>query len=223
MTALPAVSKVVRLDLHMSQAADSNIQVREFFQFAGALSTADAVTWLGNIVTAWGTLMTGALSNTLTLNLSELTDLTSSSAAQVQSSTSHTGANANPPNSAGVALVIRKHIARRYRGGHPRIYIPGTAANWLSTATLWDPTELGTVVGLYTTFINACIANTNPAAIGAITHVNVSFYLGFTNHTFPSGRVKAIPTPRATPVVDQITGVVGNPKPASQRRRNEQA
>jgi hypothetical protein len=207
----------------MTQGSDTNLQVREFFQYAGTLSTADAITWLTNMEVAWRALQTASLVTGLALVLSELTDLTSTSAPQVQNSTGGAGGNSNPPNAAGVALVIRKKIARRYRGGHPRIYIPGTPQGWLTTANQWDSTQLGTLVGNYTTFINACIANTNPAAIGAITHINISYYSGFTNHTYPSGRVKAIPTPRATPLVDAIIGVVGNPKPASQRRRNEQA
>jgi hypothetical protein len=219
---LPAVSKVVRLDLHWTEGTAGNLQCREFFQFAGTLSVADAVTWGANISTAIGTYMTSFMHSGVTLTHLELTDLTSTSAAQVINGTGHTGANGGTALPSGTALVIKKIITRRYRGGHPRIYLPGTVQADLATPNTWGVTPLANIVAAWTTFINACIANTNPAAIGAITHVNVSFYSGFTNHTYPSGRVKPIPTPRVTPVVDAVQGLVGNSTVASQRRRNQQ-
>lgn len=222
MTALPAVSKVVRVDHHITQLAPSVAQFRLFFQFSGTLSSADAVTWLGNMNTAMGTFMTARINSDTKLVLMELTDLTSSTAVQVQNATSRTGGVSDTPLSAAVAMVIKQVIARRYRGGHPRIYLPGLSIGDRNTQNLWDTTHLGNVVGSMTTYINACIANTNPAAIGTISHVSVSYFQGFTNHTYPSGRVKAIPTPRGTPVIDQVVNLVGNGTLASQRRRNEQ-
>ena len=222
MAALPAVSKVVRVDHFFDNGSDTSAQFRNFFQYAGTLNNADAVTWLGNIVAAMGTFMTARLTTHVSLILSELTDLTSSTSPQVQNSTGHTGGLVDNSLAAGTAMVIKKHIARRYRGGHPRLYLMGLGQGNLANETTWDTTHLGNVVGSFITYINACIANTNPAAIGAITHVNVSFFQGFTNHTYPSGRVKPIPTPRVTPLVDLITDITGNPTVGSQRRRNQQ-
>lgn len=222
MAALPSVPKVVRVDHHFTDGTDLAAEFRNFFQYTGTLSSADAATWLANIVSAMGTFMTARLSNALSLVNSELTDLTSNTAPQVQNSTGHTGGIGTAVLSSGTALVIKHEIARRYRGGHPRIYLLGIPAAELGTTTTWDPTYLGNVVGSYTSYIAACTANTNPTAIGTITHVNVSYFSGFTNHTYPSGRVKAIPTPRGTPLIDPIIALVGNPVVASQRRRNQQ-
>jgi len=160
------------------------------------------------------------LSSALTLVLSELTDLTSASSAQVVNSTGVSGTSASPELAGGTAMVIRKKIARRYRGGHPRIYVPGMLQSFLASATQWASSPLATVVAGYNAFITAATAASNPAAIGTIEHVNVSYFSGFTNKTFPSGRTHPVPTPRATPVVDLIIGTVGNPTPGSQRRRN---
>lgn len=222
MAALPAVAKVVRVDHHYSQAGASNIQIREFYQYAGTLSTADAVTWLAAIVAGMITFVTAAMNNTLTFNSSELTDLSSTSAPQVLNSSGHVGGTGFAPLAAGTALVIRKHLVRRYRGGHPRTYLPGMSQPFLTTPTQWDPTELGVVVAAYQAYITAATTTPGGTAIGAITHVNVSYYEGFTNHTYPSGRIKAIPTPRVTPLVDLIVNTSGNPHPATQRRRDEQ-
>lgn len=220
MAALPAVPKVVRVDFHFTFSTDPNVQVRDFFQYTGALSTADAQTWLANIRAGWDSNMMTLLSNELTLVQTVLTDLTSNTAAQVVDTTGVAGTSASAPASAGTCMVIRKKIARRYRGGHPRIYIPGLVASSLSTATAWTAGAVAAAKAGYDAYITAATANTNPAAIGVITHVNVSYFSGFTNKTFPSGRTHPVPTPRGTPVVDLIVGTAGVVAPGSQRRRN---
>lgn len=221
MPTLPPVPKVVRTDFHWVQSTDSNLMVRLFFQYTGSLSTTDAQTWLDNIVAAMGTFMSTVINSEMTLTMSQLTDLTSNSAAQVQSTVQHVGGIVQAPLPTGTAMVMKYHIARRYRGGHPRTYIPGLSYTYLTTSGQFNSTSLSSVVSAWETFLAACTASTNPAAIGTIVHVNVSFFSGFTNVTLPSNRVKSVPKPRVTPLVDTITGVGGNPAPASQRRRNE--
>jgi hypothetical protein len=222
MPALPAVSKVVRVDHHFTEAQDPNVMVHSFFQYTGTCSSTDAATWLTNIVSALGTFMASASQPTLSLVLSELTDLSSTSAAQVQNSTGHTGGAGAAPLAAGVAMVMKYRINRRYRGGHPRVYLPGMSNTYLTTPTQWNSTSLGSITGLWIAFINACIANTNPAALGTLTHVNVSYFAGHTWTEDSRGNWHRVPTPRGTPVVDQIINIQGNPTPGSQRRRNEQ-
>jgi hypothetical protein len=220
---LPAVAKAVRVEHHFTEAAAPNVMVRTFFQYTGALSTADATTWLGNIITGLNANMSANLQPTLTLLLSELTDLTSVSSAQVQSSVGFTGGATASPLAAGVAMVLRYRIARRYRGGHPRVYLPGMANAFLNTPTQWATASQASIVAAWVSYLAACTANTNPAAIGTITHINISYYQGFTVVTPPGKRAKNVPTPRVTPLVDPVINVSGNPKPGSQRRRNEQS
>lgn len=222
MTALPAVPKAVRLDIHYAQDADPNIMNRLHFQYAGTLNTADAVTWLAAMNTALRTFVGALLNNQLSLYLMELTDLTSNTAPQVSNSTGQVGGDGNPGLSAGVAFVISYEVARRYRGGKPRTYLPGMAAGFLLNPSQWDPTEVTNIVTHWNTFLTACQVTPMGTAIGAITLVNISYYSGFVNHTYPSGRVKAIPQLRVTPLVDTILAIRGNNAPASQRRRNEQ-
>ena len=157
----------------------------------------------------------------ITLAFSELTDLSSPTAPQVVNSTGATGGAGAAPLSAGVAMVMKYHITRRYRGGKPRAYLPGMSSAYLTTPTEWNPASLANVTAGWITHLTA-IAAATPVAAGTGTHVNISYYQGFTNHTYPSGRVKPIPTPRVTPLVDTINNVSGNPTPGSQRRRNEQ-
>lgn len=223
MPALPPVPKVVRVDHHYSWGTNPNVMIRTFLQYSGTLSVADATTWLNNIVTGMSTFMAGYMNSGVTLVSSTLTDLTSASAAQVVSSTGATGAASGTTVPEGTAVIIKKKIARRYRGGHPRVYIPGATVTSLAGPNQWNATSLANYVSAFQTYINAASAVTNPAAIGTITHVNVSFFQGFTNKTFPSGRTHPVATLRATPIVDTVTGLSGNPIPGSQRRRFKQS
>jgi hypothetical protein len=70
---------------------------------------------------------------------------------------------------------------------------------------------------------NSTIITSPPAGMGVMLPVNVSYFQGFHNFTFPSGRVKAIPTVRPVPVVDLINNFSVNPHVGSQRRRNLQS
>lgn len=221
MPALPAVPKVVRVDHHWTEATDPNVQVRGFFQYTGALTLTDAATWLSGIVTGLGTFMASFSQPTLSLQLSELTDLTSNTAPQVQNGTVITGGAGASPLAAGVAMVMKYHIARRYRGGHPRVYLPGMGATYLSTPTTWNATSLANVTAGWITYLAAAIAAA-PVAVGTVTHVNISYFHGFTVVILPSGRARNVPTPRPTPLIDVINNVSGNDTPGSQRRRNEQ-
>jgi hypothetical protein len=218
---LPPVSKVVRVDYHWSQTGGSRIQARDFFQYTVALSATDAATWATAIANALKTFTTN-YSNTLDSVQIELTDLTSTTAPQVVQAAAQTGGSADPPLPAGTAMVVSKHIARRYRGGHPRLYTPGHAQTELHDPRTWTAGALTGTKTVYDAMIASIISGA-PMALGTVTHVNVSYYSGFTNHTYPSGRVKPIPNLRVTPVVDAIIATTVNPIVANQRRRQEQS
>jgi hypothetical protein len=219
MAALPPVPKGVRLDFHLKQGDDPNIMVRDFYQYAGALSVADAVTWLAAITIGWNGVV-ALMSTTVTHLQIVLTDLTSNTAPQVTDTTTHVGTDAGAPNAAGTAFLLKKILARRYRGGHPRTYLPGMGSVRLQDPQTWNAASVANITAAYTTYVAAVIAGA-PGAVGAVTHVNISYYSGFTNHLTTGGRAYSSPTPRVSPVVDAITGIVGLSAVASQRRRNE--
>jgi hypothetical protein len=62
-----------------------------------------------------------------------------------------------------------------------------------------------------------------PTALTPAFQVNVSYFSGFTNVTFPSGRIRPVPKLRSVPLVDTVTSWSTNPNVASQRRRNLQS
>lgn len=222
--ALPNVPKVVRVDIHQSFQSNANIQNRLFFQYTGALSQADAATWVGAMATAWVNRILPNLVAAVSLISTVLTDLTSVSAAQATSLTTGNGAIAlTGLQAADVALVIKRRIGRRYRGGHSRVYIVGCPNTQLNTAETWAAAFQTTMGTAWNNLINDIIAAT-PAAAAPATEVNVSFFQGFTNPpALPGKRQKSLPSLRPAPLIDLVLSHSVNPHVASQRRRNLQS
>jgi hypothetical protein len=212
---------MVRIDLKHTLSG-VNAVTRVFFSYGGTLSRADAQTWVDAIANAWKTNMLPQLQNRLVLTQTVLTDLTSVTSPQVVSAVTGAGGGTTNPAASGVALVIQKKIARRYRGGHPRQYIPGPISIMGTSSNTWDPTYAAAVIAAYSAFISAALTGV-PAAASPATEQNVSYFTGFTNKTFPSGRVHAVPTARVTPISDLVLSNTLNPKAGSQRRRNFQS
>lgn len=222
MVALPAVSKVIRVALSGVATNGETIANRIFLQYSGTLSSADLTTVVNTIDTAWNTNIAPLVSSDFTLQQIVATDLSSNTAPQVVKTVSHAGTNASAPLAAGTAAVIKFKIARRYRGGHPRFYLGPLGSGILANASqILAATQTSLATG-FGNFISACIA-APPAAVGTLNHVSVHYFSGFVNHTFPSGRVRAIPLPLGSPSVDLITAYQCNPNVGSQRRRNRQS
>lgn len=223
MPALPNVSKVIRCDLFQTIGANVRVRDRIFFSYTGAGPTvADLNTFAGTISNAWNTNIVPQQNTGCTLTGITLTDLTSPSAAQTVTSQSRVGTLAGVALSAGVAMIIKLKINRRYRGGHPRFYLAGRVAADLATSTSWVAANIAAAATAFSNFIGAATVGP-PASIGTATHVNVSYFTGFTNKTFPSGRTRAVPNQRVVPLVDNVVSYSGNPLIGSQRRRNQQS
>lgn len=223
MPALPSPGKVIRTDLFFTYGPNTRVRDRIFFQYAGAGPNAtDLTTLAGTISAAWNTNMVPQTNASLTLTQIMLTDLASNVGQQVPVTVSRVGTllgNALPD---GTAMVIKFKVARRYRGGHPRFYLAGRVQGDLATLNSWVTGTATTVAAAFQSFITACEA-TPPTNIGTMTHVNVSYFAGFTATQFPTGRFRNIPKQRTSPVVDAVTAYSVNGLVASQRRRNSQS
>lgn len=223
MPALPSPGKVIRTDFFLTVGANARVRDRIFFSYAGAGPTvADLNTLAGTIAAAWGTNLSPQTNTGVTLTGITLTDLASASGAQTVTSQSRVGTLAGTAMSAGIAMIVKFKINRRYRGGHPRFYLPGRVTADLASSTNWLTASTTALATAFGAFITACEA-TPPTNIGTMTHVNVSYFLGFTNRTFPSGRTRAVPNIRTTPVVDSVVSYSVNIFVGSQRRRNQQS
>jgi len=223
MPALPNVAKVVRLDLFFVQGAATRIRDRIYLSFTGpGPGPADLATLTTTISNAWATNMSQDQVAAISLTGIQLTDLTSQSGAQLITSVARPGTNIGTAGNAGLAAIVKFRINRRYRGGHPRFYMPGPPNTQLTTSQTWSAAYIAGVATHFASFVAASVL-APPANFGILAQVNVSYFLGFTNRTFPSGRTRPVPTLRVTPLQDVVVSYSGNPIVAQQRRRNGQS
>lgn len=207
----------VRLDFLNEDGFDAGS--RFFLSYAGAAPTpGNCATIAGDIATAWASDM-AALSNTgWTLTEIDVLDIASHTGASGQWTGSHAGTAGGGNLPASAATNVEFGIARRYRGGKPRMFLPAPGTDALNTAAQWTTayqTAVNTGVAAFFTAVEAI----SVGAVGALGHVNVSYYQGFTNHTNTSGRERAVPTYRDVALVDVVNGYSAKLMIGSQRRR----
>jgi hypothetical protein len=219
---LPNVPSVVRVVCRQTVGTDMDVINRLYFQYNSvALSNTQMSTWCTAVATAWSAHISGSQNQITTLVEVTAEDLTSPTSSVGSATVSHAGALTDSPIAAGTAMVIGGLIARRYRGGKPRTYLYVGGSNEIGGVDpqMWSSAFPGTVQAAWAAFIAACNA---AWPFSGTVQVNVSYYEGYTNFTYPSGRVKAIPKLRVGgPITDVITGYKANPNIASQRRRNQ--
>ena len=158
--------------------------------------------WQGYVQTAYGAEM--SVDNEVTGY--EAIDLASDLGASAFLADSHFGSRTGDFVPANVAMVISHEIARRYRGGHPRSYLPwGTAGTYATGSTIdWD-----------SGFVTDCQAKWNALLTGINGHaIGGTEFHGLVNVSYVSGGVR-----RTTAVVDQITSGIVRTRICSQRRR----
>lgn len=223
MAALPNVPGVLRLQMKHTVAEDVDAIVHLYFTYTGAApSSASLATMAGTVRAAWNTGIKAFASTQVKLTEVIVTDLTSPSSGVGIDSTSVTGTKSGLANAGAVALLVNYKIARRYRGGKPRSYLPYFAAGDMDDQQTWTAATVASFLTAWNTYVGAIIA----AAPGGATitgQVNVSYYEGFTSVQNPvTLRWRNVNTVRVAPVVDAVVGTSVNPRPATIRRRSLQ-
>jgi hypothetical protein len=224
MPALPNVANVLRVNLHWTVDADTMGQTVHYFRYSGGAPSGADCASLAITTTAIASAAFQALCNThVGVNATTVTDLTSSSGGQGEGGTPWVGTRSGGQLSPGTAAVVRHSIARRYRGGKPRSYLPTGTSTDVATTGLWATafqTAMDTGWGTFTGDMSTISAGSTN--VGAI--VNISYYHGFTVVISPTtGRSRNVPTLRAVPLVDTITAHSTAIAIGSQRRRNRDA
>jgi hypothetical protein len=222
MPALPAVSNVLRFTLKHTLSEDTDVINGFFMQFTSGTPTPTNLNELAaDTLGFWSTRIAPLATPGLVLKECTIIDLTSATGAVGSFPGIIPGSNGGNGQGAGVAAVIKFKVARRYRGGHPRVYQAGVPVDYLTDSQRLSDTAIGNYRTGWTNFISDIAGEMN-ADFGASSQVNVSYFHGFTNVTFPSGRTRPVPSRRATPLVDPVSSIDVNPKLGSQRRRNTQ-
>ena len=221
MPALPAVPKVVRVVCKQTLQDDLDVINRFYLQYSGTAPTATQLNTFANAVaTQWGANVSPLQISNAVLVLVSVEDLSSATGAVGSFTANVPGTRAGSTLSASVCGVILETIARRYRGGHPKVFLWSGAETDIQTVGTWKAAFTTALASGWAAFITG-VATAVWTGGGTLTAVNVSYYSGFTNFTYPSGRTRPRPTLRVSPLVDAITGYVGRTIIGSQRRRNQ--
>lgn len=192
---------------------------RWYLSFAGgAPSGANCIALATAIAGAWATHLAPLTSTGYVLNEVDVLDISTLTglSGQWTGENAGTGSGADSPDN--TALNVEFGIARRYRGGKPRFFLSPPGEGNMADRSHWSAdviTEANTNVAAYFSAIEAL----DIGSMGALRHVNLSYYSGFTNHSNTSGRERAVPTYRASALSDPITGYFAKAVIGSQRRR----
>ena len=147
------------------------------------------------------------------------TDLQSSSGAQGSATFSDPGGGAETGVSNGACFNVGAKIARRYRGGKPKVFIPGVQPAQLDNQQELTTAAQSAIEGGWTNFIKALVSTAYPS-FAPTQAINISYYQGFKPVLNPlTGRYRNVPVLRAVPLVDVIELWSASPKLGSQRRR----
>lgn len=155
MPALPPVPGVIKVAL---TGTLDLVEIATVFHmgYQGAPPTGQALEVAANtILDQWNTHMVVHMCNTTVYQLCTVTDLSSETGAVAVFEETMTGGAAGTAVPNNVQLVISKAIARRYRGGRPRTYIPGLPEAQLVSQTHWGSAFAVTIADAWAAFIQS--------------------------------------------------------------------
>jgi len=171
------------------------------------------------VAAAWNTRCNPWISNTATTTTVEGVDLTSDLGAQATAVVDYPGTSANDALDNQVAGVVRHIIARRYRGGKPKTFMPAVPTNAQADGSHFTDTYVNGLGTAFNNFIGD-ISTITGAGTDLTNMVNVPYYHGATwVEDMTTGRWRRIPTYRAAPVPDIVTSASVDALMGSQRRR----
>ena len=215
---LPA-SPCVRVRLDYTETDNFLAGSRFYLSYSGAAPTAGNCTTLASdIAAAWASHLAAIVTEKFVLTEVDVLDITSETGASGQWAGTDAGTMTGDSLPAAVANNIEFGIARRYRGGKPRMFLPPPdntaqedAGHWTSS---FVTTSNAAVLAFFTEIEALAIGS-----VGTLAHVNLSYYKGFTNISNSSGRERAVPTYRDAALVDSVESYITKLQMGSQRRR----
>jgi hypothetical protein len=215
---LPA-SPCVRVRLVYNEGAVGEGGNRFYLSYSGsAPSGANCSSLATSIAGFWVTDLAPVVNPAFTLNEVDVLDITTNSGLSGQWTGSDAGARIGTPLPVQCSTNVEFGIARRYRGGKPRMYLPPANDADKANEASWTAGFITAVNSGVLAFFTA-IHGLSVGSMGTLQHVNLSYYKGFTNVTNSSGRERAVPTYRPTALLDQVVGYSGKTIIGSQKRR----
>lgn len=221
MPALPSVPKVVQLAFETQDGDGTPPFInRIHFAYTGTAPTnSELSSFATTVLTAWSSALAPSMSTDKEATGLVAIDLSSPTSAVAEVTGTVSGALTGTKLPADTSFVMSATVGRRYRGGHPRSYLPLGDNTSVSNVRSWSSGFMTAVITAWSGFVTA-VEGAGWAGAGTLSPVNVSYYAGYHLVTYPSGRSRDVPTLRVGgPLVDPIVGYVPRAKFGSQRRR----
>jgi len=220
MPALPPVVDVIEIQLGWTLGSDTAALSRVHFAISGtAPSAADCVTIATGVRSAWSAHLASRMTSNKSLRSVTVTDLTTATGARGVNATPVPGTEGGTPQPRGTGMLFVFGIARRYRGGKPRVSLPLGSAGDIDSSGIYVPATIAFFNPPVVDFLNGITGLTGGGCtVGA--QVNVSYVAGHTWTMDARGNWHREPTYRGTPVVDVVTSVTMSSRVATNRRRN---
>lgn len=215
----PPASPCVRVNLGYTHTEGLEAGNRFFLSYSGAApSAANCVTLATDIAAQWATNLESLVSPDWTLNLVDVLDIATDTGNSGSDAPSNSGTRSGNTLPWQIATNVQFEIERRYRGGKPKIYLPGGVNTDTTDGSKWNSAYVDAVnTGIAGFF--AGIAGLTVGSMGTLAHVNLSYYQGFKNITNSSGRERAVPQYRTAALLDTVTGYFCHALQSSQKRR----
>jgi hypothetical protein len=146
-----------------------------------------------------------------------VTDLSDPSGANVSTGAAHAGTRVGGFLPASSCALLNFSLARRYRGGKPRAYLPAGCQPDLGNAQTWTTAFTNAVLAAFRAF-RTDVYNSTKSWSATAEQVNISYYHQVLVGPPPTPPVY-VEQVRPTPVIDVITGESVSSTVGSQRRR----
>lgn len=217
-------SPVVKVNINWGVEGDTLAQTIHYWQVSGSRTAADLSVMAMEVVATGDAHFAALCSDSVGMVSATVRDITSDMGAESTGGTPWVGTRGTALLPPSACAVVRHSIARHYRGGQPRTYLPVGVSGDVALTGLWADAFVTAVDSGWGAFADAISGNTFGAMdTGAI--VNLSYYTG-PNRVIISpttGRSRNVSTRRAVPLIDTITGHTTAKNIGSQRRRNRDA
>jgi len=161
MPPLPPVAQVIQSNVNglINTVPWTNVF---HLQYTGAAPTVAQLNSLSaGVLNAWGTNFAPMVNTGVTLASCVSTDLTNTAAAQGSATGSTAGSRAGTALSNAQAACLSWKVNQRWRGGHPRTYLPATVSSDIVAGRLFTDTyvtALTTAANTFLTTVNALTA-----------------------------------------------------------------
>jgi hypothetical protein len=209
----------LRVRLIYNEGAAAEGGNRFYLRYASGPATgADCASLAADIAADWNTNLAPIIDGAYSLNEVDVLDISTDVGLSGQWTGAHAGTKAGSSLSANACTNVEFGIARRYRGGKPRIYLPPSTSGDLAGVTKWSGAFVTAASAAVAAFFTAVEAHTL-GSISALRHVNLSYYSSFKNVPNTSGRDHVVPQYKPTATHDDITGYFAKAVVGSQKRR----